>query len=151
MKNTNPNGAKMFPDFAERLRERLRPRLKERPTGESDLISIQWTSNPFVLGYFAEAELHSKQCARLDEMVLAARNILSKDAQTRSRAVSQFARRLRRVCREYGLGDPLTYAQWAALARPAPPGVTPAEDKVIWELVAATLRVAAPHPTRGAE
>ena len=128
------------PRFLQGLRVRVLPRLKQRPTEESDLISNQWTSNPFLVGYFAAAELQSRQCVEPDGMVRAAQPTLQKDLRTRTRAALQFARRLRKICREHTLGDPLTYAQWAALARPPPSEVSEAEDKAVWDLVAEALR-----------
>ena len=112
------------------------PRLKERPTGSSDLISNQWTSNPFLAGYFAEAESLSTQCVEIDEMLREAQQTLKIGTKPGSREAQTSAERLRWICNKHALGDPVKYARWATLARPPPSGVSEAEDKIIWGLIA---------------
>ncbi len=51
------------------IAQRILPKLKKRPTESSDLISNQWTLNPFLVGYFADAESRSAQCLELDAML----------------------------------------------------------------------------------
>jgi MerR family transcriptional regulator, thiopeptide resistance regulator len=102
------------------------PKLKQRPTEGSDLIASQWTSNPFLVGFFAQAELQSAQCRAIDMMLLEA------GEQVPAVLVSNF----RALCRTHGLGDPVVYARWAAIFRPPPPDMTEEEDRRIWVFIA---------------
>ena len=126
----------VVPQFRQKIVRRILPRLKQRPTESSDVISNQWTSNPFLVGYFSEAELRSVQCMEVDAMVREVRQTLAGRIQSASREAGAVAERFGKICSEYALGDPLKYAQWAALARPPPSDVTEAEDKAIWEFIA---------------
>jgi DNA-binding transcriptional MerR regulator len=135
-------------DTAVQLRRRfvqhVLPRLKQRPTETSDLISNQWTSNPFLVGYFAEAEMQSAQCRDVDQMLRDAHAAERAAVGPRSANARALVKQFRTVCRRHSLGDPLAYAQWAALARPPPSDMTEAEDKALWGLIAESIRANSP-------
>jgi hypothetical protein len=111
------------------------PRLKQRPTQASDVISSQWTSNPFLVEFFAEAERQSAQCKALDQMLLrikvSGQSAIEADSKPAQRLVAKF----RAICRQYALGDPAIYARWAALVRPPPVTMTQDEDRRIWGFI----------------
>jgi hypothetical protein len=115
------------------------PQLKKRPTESSDVISNQWTSNPFLVGYFAEAERLSEQCQELNRLLIEAQTITRTGIQPQSPRAYDLAERLAKICRKHDLGDPLTYAQWAALARPPPQEITREEDQATWAFMAAAV------------
>ena len=105
------------------------PQLKQRPTQASDVLSSQWPPNPFVVEYFAEAESQSEQCLQLDELL--------RDAHRTG--AGALVERLRSLCDQHTLGDPLAFARWAALARPPPSSLTAADDAMIWNAIAESL------------
>jgi hypothetical protein len=43
------------------------------------------------------------------------------------------------LCAKHDLGDPVVYARWAALVRPAPPELTEVEDRHLWGRIAEAL------------
>jgi DNA-binding transcriptional MerR regulator len=108
------------------------PRLKQRPTEASDVISSQWTSNPFLVGFFAEAERQSAQCKALDKMLLEVKDAVPSDFEPHSKPAQRLVAKFHAICRKYTLGDPGIYVQWAALVRPPPATMTAAEDRRIW-------------------
>jgi DNA-binding transcriptional MerR regulator len=115
--------------------------LKQRPTELSDIISHQWTPNPFLAPYFAQAESESAQCKGIDALLREAQRLSrsgTDGSETKRRALAD---EFQQICRTYGLGEPRTYAEWAALARPPPPGMTETEDRVIWNALADAVRV----------
>ena len=112
------------------------PRLKQRPTQDSDVISSQWTSNPFLVGFFAEAERHSAQCKALDKMLVAVKDSLQSEIEPHSKPAQRLVAKFFAICRKYALGDPGIYAQWAELVRPPPASMTEAEDRRIWQFLA---------------
>lgn len=121
------------------IAQRILPKLKKRPTESSDLISNQWTSNPFLVGYFADAESRSAQCLELDAMLRNVQRVLQVDVQSQSLEAQSWVERLRQICGKYDLGDPLTYSRWATLVRPPPSDISEADDKVIWGLLADSM------------
>jgi hypothetical protein len=123
----------------ETIARQVLPRLKHRPTEASDVISSQWTSNPFLVGFFAEAERQSAQCKALDKMLLQARDSAQAGIDLHSKQAQRLVAKFHTICRKYGLGDPTVYARWAALVRPAPVNMTEAEDRRIWNFIADSL------------
>ena len=112
------------------------PRLKQRPTEASDVISSQWTANPFLVGFFAAAEGQSPQCKALDELLLEVREAAVAGIEPQSPQARRLVAKFRAACRKYGLGDPVIYARWAALVRPPPANLTEGEDRRMWEFLA---------------
>jgi DNA-binding transcriptional MerR regulator len=119
------------------------PRLKQRPTQASDVMSSQWTSNPFLVGFFAEAERQSAQCKALDKLLLEVKDSVQAGIELHSPQAVRVVAKFHATCRRYGLGDPLIYARWAALVRPPPPDMTAGQDRRIWGFIADLM--AAPH------
>jgi DNA-binding transcriptional MerR regulator len=124
------------------------PRLKQRPTEASDVIGSQWTSNPFLVEFFAEAERLSPQCKALDKMLLEAKESLQSDIEPDPKLAQRLLAKFHAICRKYALGDPAIYAQWAALVRPPPAGLSEAEDRSIWGFMGQSI--AARHSTKSA-
>jgi DNA-binding transcriptional MerR regulator len=132
-------GAGSVPTPRETIARHVLPGLKHRPTEASDVISSQWTSNPFLVGFFAEAERLSAQCKALDKMLLQARDAAQAGSDAGSRQAQRLVANFHTICRKHGLGDPLVYARWAALVRPAPVNMTAAEDRRIWGFIAESM------------
>jgi MerR family transcriptional regulator, thiopeptide resistance regulator len=123
----------------ETIARRVLPRLKHRPTEASDVMSSQWTSNPFLVGFFAEAERQSAQCQALDELLLEVQDSVQAGIESHSPQAERVVAKFRAICRKYGLGDPVIYTRWAALVRPPPADMTEAEDKRIWGFIADSM------------
>jgi hypothetical protein len=121
-------------------RDAMLLRLKRRPTGEDDLLAGQWTSNPFLLPYFSEAELHSAQRKEVDALLLEARPIVGETVRSTSKEAQELVGRFANLCRDYALGDPLMYARWANLVRPPPGDLSEAEDRMIWSFIEEAMR-----------
>jgi DNA-binding transcriptional MerR regulator len=107
-------------------------RLKQRPTQASDIISSQWTSNPFLVEFFAAAERQSAQCQALDKMLVEVKDSMPSDIEPDSKPAQRLVAKFHAICRKYALGDPGIYSQWAELVRPPPATLTEAEDRRIW-------------------
>jgi DNA-binding transcriptional MerR regulator len=132
----DPNDIKQICERS--LVQRILPRLKERPTGSSDLVAVHWTSNPFIAGYFAEAESRSAQCQDLDVLLREVQQHLRLPSSQEARRLVE---KLETICRRHALGDPLIYARWAVLARPPPVGISVEDDRAAWGYLADLIGV----------
>ena len=133
------HGDHTVPTPRETIARQVLPRLKHRPTQASDVISSQWTANPFLVGFFAEAERQSAQCKAVDKLLLEVKDAVQAGLEPRARQAQRLATKFHSICRKYGLGDPAVYARWAALVRPAPVNITAAEDRRIWGFMAESM------------
>jgi DNA-binding transcriptional MerR regulator len=118
------------------IARRVLATLKQRPTDSSDVLSHQWTQNPFLAPYFSQAESESVQCKGIDALLRDTQRLSSSGTDGRAAKMRVLVDEFQQICCTYGLGDPRTYAEWAALARPPPPGMTETEDRVLWRAVA---------------
>jgi DNA-binding transcriptional MerR regulator len=126
------------PTSRETIARHVLPRLKQRPTEASDVISSQWTSNPFLVRFCAEAERQSAQCKALDQFLLEVNSVLAR-IEVHSPQAERMVSKFHTICRRYGLGDPVIYARWAALVRPPPQDMTEARDREIWGFIADSM------------
>jgi DNA-binding transcriptional MerR regulator len=126
------------------IARRVLATLKQRPTDSSDILSHQWTQDPLLAPYFSQAESESAQCKGIDALLRDTQRLSSSGTDGRAVKMRVLADEFRQICCTYGLGDPRTYAEWAALARPPPPGMTETEDRVLWCAVADAMRLHLP-------
>jgi hypothetical protein len=136
-------------DLQQQLRADILRKLKQRPTEGTDLLASHWTTNPFLIGFFSRAELHSEQCRQIDVLLVDCKKQLQLHPDPTAREAPALARRLRRLCCRYQLGDAFTFARWAALVRPAPADMSDVEDKACWIFLISALRCLRPptsHP-----
>ena len=129
----------MLTDLQQRVRADALRKLKQRPTDDTDLVASHWTRNPFLLGFFARAELHSEPCREIDELLVQCKALIQLQPNPTTREARLLARQLRRLCRRHQLDAPLMFARWAALVRPAPPDMSDAEDKACWVFLISAL------------